>query len=78
MREMLLEALQRTADVDEPEATAAPLPVAASKAPQQGREDGARDMDILTMSEDELLRAMQESVPRSGDDSGRRQLTHEL
>jgi DNA-directed RNA polymerase subunit omega len=69
MREMLLEALQRTVEVDEPQPTAAP--VALTTAPSASG-DGEGVMEAPTMSEEELLRAMQASVPRSSDDEGRR------
>jgi DNA-directed RNA polymerase subunit omega len=69
MREMLLEALQRKADVDEPQPTAAP---ALTTPPASALSDREGDMEAPTMSEDELLRAMQASVPRSSDDDGRR------
>src|SRR5687767_9118962 len=69
MREMLLLALQRTAEVDEPQPTAAPAVITPPSTASGDREE---DMDAPTMSEDELLRAMQASVPRSSDDDGRR------
>jgi DNA-directed RNA polymerase subunit omega len=71
MREMLLEALERAVEADEPEATAAPVALTASPSPASG-EDREGAMDAPTMSEDDLLRAMQASVPRASDDDGRR------
>ena len=70
MREMLLEALQRKADVDEPQPTAAPAALTTPPSPASG--DREADMEAPRMSEDELLRAMQASVPRSSDEDGRR------
>jgi DNA-directed RNA polymerase subunit omega len=70
MRELFLETLQRCGEVDEPQPTAAPASLTTLPASASGDREG--DMEAPTMSEDELLRAMQASVPRTSDDDGRR------
>jgi DNA-directed RNA polymerase subunit omega len=61
-REGLLHSMQKHVEIDEPEAVAAPvLPVALR--PMLGRDDPSVDAKIDTMTEEALLRGLQQQRP---------------
>ena len=65
MREGLIHSIQKNAEVDEPEAGAAPLLPPARRPAVLGRDDQKSDaaIDQITMSEDQLLRGMESLTP---------------
>ena len=62
MREGLVHSLQRNVEIDEPEAAAAPM-LPQSMRPTLGRDDRSTDKTIDTMTEEALLRAMEQEAP---------------
>jgi DNA-directed RNA polymerase subunit omega len=62
LREDLIHSMQKQADIDEPEAAAAPS-LSAEARPRLGRDDRAQDMTVDTMTEDDLLRGLQRLTP---------------
>lgn len=75
MKEGLIHAIQKHVEVDEPEAEAAPL-LSSDKAPRVvlGQDDQKSDMelDMPTMTEEQLLRAMESQAPSDQSSSGGR------
>lgn len=63
LREELIHSLQKHVEVDEPEAEMVPRITAEGSAAQEGEE-----MDIMTMSEDDLRRALEGLKPPERDD----------
>ena len=65
MREGLIHSIQKNAEVDEPEAGAAPLLHPVQRPAVLGRDDQKSDtaIDQITMSEDQLLRGMESLTP---------------
>lgn len=75
MREGLIHAIQKHVEVDEPETEAAPLLTADKAArPVLGQDDQRSDttLDIPTMSEEQLLRAMEGLAPTDQSNAGGR------
>jgi DNA-directed RNA polymerase subunit omega len=62
MKEGLIHALQQLVEIDEPEAAAAPI-VPETSRPRLGRDHPSEDKAIDTMSEDALLKAMEQLAP---------------
>ena len=62
MREGLIHSIQKQVEIDEPEAVAAPVLPQALR-PMLGRDDPSIDAKIDTMSEEALLRALEQQVP---------------
>src|SRR6478672_8958270 len=62
MREGLIHSIQKQVEIDEPEAVAAPVLPHALR-PMLGRDDPSIDAKIDTMSEEALLRALEQQVP---------------
>ena len=62
MREMLINSIQKHVEVDEPEAVAAPMLPDALR-PMLGRDDPSLDAVIDTMTEEALLRGLQQQMP---------------
>ena len=75
VREGLIHAIQRHVEVDEPEAAAAPV-LTTEKLPRPvlGQDDQMSDtaLDLPTMSEEQLLRAMESQAPTDQSGSGGR------
>ncbi|MFV0296482.1 MAG: DNA-directed RNA polymerase subunit omega, partial [Hyphomicrobiaceae bacterium] len=71
VREELIHSIQKTVEVDEPEAGAAPL-LTQERRPTLGRDDQASDMivDQITMTEEQLLRAMESMTPSEPSSNG--------
>jgi DNA-directed RNA polymerase subunit omega len=62
MREMLINSIQKHVEIDEPEAVAAPILPEALR-PMLGRDDPTIDANIDTMTEEALLRGLQQQTP---------------
>ena len=62
MREGLIHSIQKQVEIDEPEAVAAPV-LPQTLRPMLGRDDPSIDAKIDTMSEEALLRALEQQVP---------------
>jgi DNA-directed RNA polymerase subunit omega len=62
MREMLINSIQKRVEIDEPEAVAAPMLPEVLR-PMLGRDDQAADANIDTMTEEALLRGLQQQTP---------------
>jgi DNA-directed RNA polymerase subunit omega len=62
MREGLIHSIQKQAEIDEPEAAAAPLRLDTVR-PMLGRDDQSVDVNIDTMTEEALLRGLQQQIP---------------
>jgi DNA-directed RNA polymerase subunit omega len=62
MREGLIHSIQKQVEIDEPEAVAAPI-LPLSMRPTLGRDDRSHDLTIDTMTEEALLRAMEQEAP---------------
>lgn len=64
MRESLIHSIQKHVEVDEPEAGSAPM-LTQERRPTLGRDDQSSDMivDQISMSEEQLLRAMESMTP---------------
>lgn len=71
MRESLIHSIQKNVEVDEPEAGSAPL-LTTDRRPTLGRDDQSSDMivDQMTMTEEQLLRAMESMTPSEPSASG--------
>ncbi len=63
MKEDLIHSMQRYVEVDEPEPDAVPLLSGSSDRPQLGRDDPGSDLVIDRITEEELLRGMERSIP---------------
>jgi DNA-directed RNA polymerase subunit omega len=75
LREGLIHAIQKHVEVDEPEAAAAPIIAAdGTTRPTLGQDDQASDtqLDLPTMTEEQLLRAMGSLAPSDQSGSGGR------
>jgi DNA-directed RNA polymerase subunit omega len=69
MREMLIHSIQEQVEIDEPEAAAAPLLPLGDRL-ILGRDDRSVDTTIDTMTEDELLRALEKLSPEDPTERG--------
>jgi DNA-directed RNA polymerase subunit omega len=71
IREALIHSIQKNVEVDEPEAGAAPL-LSQERRPTLGRDDQSSDMivDQITMTEEQLLRAMESMTPSEPSSNG--------
>ncbi len=71
MRESLIHSIQKNVEVDEPEAGAAPL-LPSDRRQTLGRDDQNSDtaIDQITMSEEQLLRAMESLTPSEPSATG--------
>jgi DNA-directed RNA polymerase subunit omega len=70
MREGFIEFLQGNAEVDEPEAVAAPTLPPEFQLPRLGRDDPSLEIQIDVMTEDALLRAMKSQIPQEPSPAG--------
>jgi DNA-directed RNA polymerase subunit omega len=72
LQEDLIHTMQRYVEVDEPEPDAVPLlSSSSSDRPVFGRDDEASDMVIDRMTEEELLRGLERSIPSDQQQGGR-------
>ena len=76
MREGVIHAIQKHVEVDEPEQGSAPM-LTSDKAPRQvvlGQDDKMSDsaLDVPTMTEEQLLRAMESLAPTDQSSAGGR------
>ncbi|WP_088343389.1 MULTISPECIES: DNA-directed RNA polymerase subunit omega [Rhodomicrobium] len=72
MKEDLIHSMQRYVEVDEPEPDAVPLlSSGSSDRPILGRDDVNSDLVIDRMTEEELLRGMERSIPSDQHQSNR-------
>jgi DNA-directed RNA polymerase subunit omega len=71
VRESLIHSIQKNVEVDEPEAGSAPL-LTTDRRPVLGRDDQSSDMivDQITMTEEQLLRAMESMTPSEPSSNG--------
>lgn len=71
VREGLIHSIQKNVEVDEPEAGAAPM-LSHERRPTLGRDDQSADMivDQITMTEEQLLRAMESLTPSEPSSNG--------
>jgi len=71
IRESLIHSIQKNVEVDEPEAGSAPL-LTTDRRPTLGRDDQSSDMivDQMTMTEEQLLRAMESMTPSEPSSNG--------
>src|SRR6266850_4515172 len=69
MREMLIHSIQKQVEVDEPEAVAAPM-LPKGLRPILGRDDPTIDASVDTLTEEQLLRAMQKLSPEDPTKDG--------
>ncbi len=71
LRESLIHSIQKNVEVDEPEAGAAPL-LGVDRRQQLGRDDPNADtsIDQMSMSEEQLLRAMESMAPIEPSSNG--------
>ena len=63
VKEDLIHSMQRYVEVDEPEPDAVPMLSSGSDRPIFGRDDPSSDHVIDRMTEEELLRGMERSIP---------------
>lgn len=63
LKEDLIHSMQRYVEVDEPEADAVPMLSLSPERPVFGRDDMSTDLVIDRMSEEELLRGLERSLP---------------
>ena len=72
LRESLIHSIQKNVEIDEPEAGAAPLLGADRRSQQIGRDDQSTDtsIDQMSMSEEQLLRAMESMAPIEPSSNG--------
>jgi len=63
VKEDLIHSMQRYVEVDEPEADAVPMLSSSADRPTFGRDDQSTDLVIDRMSEEELLRGLERSIP---------------
>jgi DNA-directed RNA polymerase subunit omega len=61
--EGLIHSIQKNVEVDEPEAEAAPMIAAERRAPVLGRDDAASDTALDVLTEEQLLRGMENLTP---------------
>ena len=75
MKEGLIHAIQKHVEIDEPEAESAPLlGIERAARPVLGQDDQMSDtaLDLPTMSEEQLLRAMESLAPTDQSNAGGR------
>jgi DNA-directed RNA polymerase subunit omega len=72
LRESLIHSIQKNVEIDEPEAGAAPLIGADRSRQHLGRDDQSADnaIDQISMSEEQLLRAMESMAPIEPSSNG--------
>jgi DNA-directed RNA polymerase subunit omega len=63
VKEDLIHSMQRYVEVDEPEPEAVPMLSGSADRPIFGRDDQSTDLVIDRMSEEELLRGLERSIP---------------
>jgi DNA-directed RNA polymerase subunit omega len=63
IKEDLIHSMQRYVEVDEPEPDAVPMLSSGGDRPMFGRDDQSSDLVIDRMTEEELLRGMERSIP---------------
>ena len=69
MREMLIHSIQEQVEIDEPETVAAPM-LPEGLRPILGRDDPTIDEGVDTLTEEQLLRAMQKLSPEDPTKDG--------
>ena len=71
VRESLIHSIQKNVEVDEPEVGSAPL-LTQERRPTLGRDEPSADMivDQITMTEEQLLRAMESLTPSEPSSNG--------
>ena len=69
MREMLIHSIQEQVEIDEPEAAAAPM-LPEGLRPILGRDDPTIDAGVDTLTEEQLLHAMQKLSPEDPTKDG--------
>jgi len=69
MREMLIHSIQEQVEIDEPETVAAPM-LPEGLRPILGRDDPTIDAGVDTLTEEQLLRAMQKLSPEDPSKDG--------
>jgi DNA-directed RNA polymerase subunit omega len=69
MREMLIHSIQEQVEIDEPETVAAPM-LPEGLRPILGRDDPTIDASVDTLTEEQLLRAMQKLSPEDPTKDG--------
>jgi DNA-directed RNA polymerase subunit omega len=69
MRERLIHSIQEQVEIDEPESVAAPVLPAVLR-PILGRDDPTTDVVVDTMTEEALLRGMEQLTPTAGSAMG--------
>jgi DNA-directed RNA polymerase subunit omega len=69
MREMLIHSIQEQVEIDEPETVAAPMLPEVLR-PILGRDDPTIDASVDTLTEEQLLRAMQKLSPEDPTKDG--------
>jgi DNA-directed RNA polymerase subunit omega len=72
LKESLIHSIQKNVEVDEPEAAAAPMVATERRLPLLGRDDQSSDnaIDMNTMTEEQLLRAMESLTPTEPSAAG--------
>ena len=69
MRERLIHSIQEQVEIDEPESVAAPILPAVLR-PTLGRDDPTTDVVVDTMTEEALLRGLEQLTPTAGSVMG--------
>jgi DNA-directed RNA polymerase subunit omega len=69
MRERLIHSIQEQVEIDEPEATAAPI-LQSEHRPTLGRDDETTDVVVDMMTEDALLRGLGQLTPAEPSSTG--------
>lgn len=72
MRESLIHSIQKNVEVDEPETGSAPMLTSDRRPATLGRDDQSSDMivDQISMTEEQLLRAMESMTPSEPSSNG--------
>lgn len=71
VKEDLIHSMQRYVEVDEPEPDAVPMLTGSSDRQMFGRDDQSSDLAIDRMTEEELLRGLERSIPSDQHQNGR-------
>jgi DNA-directed RNA polymerase subunit omega len=71
VKEDLIHSMQHYVEVDEPEPDAVPLLSSSADRPVFGRDDQNSDLVIDRMSEEELLRGLERTIPSDQQQGGR-------
>lgn len=71
IKEDLIHSMQRYVEVDEPEPDAVPMLSSSADRPMFGRDDQSSDLVIDRMTEEELLRGLERSIPTDQHQNGR-------